>query len=333
MDRASRQRQGIDLSMRAAAPLSLTLAIALLATGLLVAVRAGAADERTVQRQVSADPRGDVTINNVAGSIDVSGWDKSQVAVTADLHGEDLGLEVTSEGSHSQVRVTGYGDGRFDFGLGLFNFFGRSAAPGEARLTVRVPRQSRLKVTGVSAGIQSSGVLGEQRLQSVSGDIRAELAAADVDVRTVSGDIRLRGNGQDAHLRANSVSGDVTLSQGAGDLQATTISGDLQASLSPARTLRLRTTSGDITLGGTLARDATVQVDTLGGHVSIHARAEDGFAYDVSSFTGDIGDCFGQSPVRNNQYGPGMRMAGTRGAGDGNVHIRTLSGDISLCDH
>lgn len=332
MDRGSRQRQGIHLTMRPRCPAPLLLHALLPVMGLFAAATANAAESRTVQRQISADPRGEVSLNSVAGSIDVSGWDKPQVAVTADLQGENLGLEVSSEGGQTRVRITGYGYGRSNIGPGLFNFPGRSRDGRQARLTVRVPRQSRLNVTAVSAAIHSSGVLGEQRLQSVSGDIRAELAAADAQVRTVSGNMVLSGNGEDAQLKASSVSGDVTLSHGAGDLQVTTISGYVRAALAPARGVRLRTTSGDISLSATLARGASVQVDTLGGHVDIHAPAQYGFAYDVSSFTGDIDDCFGQRPVHSSEYGPGMHMAGTRGAGDGSVHIRTLSGGVSLCD-
>ncbi len=330
MDTGSRQRQGIDLTMRAQARrASLTLAAALL--GAFAA--AGAAEERTVQRQVAADPRGEVIINNVGGSIDVSGWDQPQVSVSADLQGEDLELEVSSEDGHTRVRITGYGNGRFGLGgLGLFNFLGGGSGNQEARLTVRVPRMSQLDVTAVSAAVHSAGVLGAQRLQSVSGDIRAELASADADVRTVSGDINLRGNGQGAHVTASSVSGDVTLGNGAGDLQATSISGTLQAALAPAATVRLRTTSGDIDLRGTLGRGAELRGDSISGRISFQTRAPDGFAYDLSSFSGSIDDCFGQSPVHDSQYGPGVHMTGTLGSGDGNVHIKTLSGEISLCD-
>lgn len=340
MDTASRYRQGIDLTMHThARRLSATLTAALLAQmGALGAPAAQAAGERTLERQVAADPSGEVVINNVAGSIDVSAWDQPRVAATADLHGDNLGLEVTSEDGRTRVRVTGYATGRFCFGVCFgdgrlsFNPFGGAGDGGEAHLTVRVPRMSRLDVTAVSADVHSTGVLGAQRLQSVSGYVRAELAAADADVRTVSGDILLRGNGQSAHVTAGSVSGNVTLTNSGGDLQATSISGTLQASLDPAQSVRLRTTSGDITLTGALARGASLQGDTLGGRVSIQARAPDGFAYDVSSFTGPIDDCFGQQPAHNSQYGPGVHMTGTRGAGDGNVHIKTLSGEISLCD-
>jgi Toastrack DUF4097 len=353
VDTGSRQREGIDLMIRLRTTRSATLTAVSLAAGGLVTVAASvaagvavsaamsvtastaasAAEPRTVQRQVPADPRGVVIINNVGGSIEVSGWDKPQVAATANLGGEGLGLAVTTEDGQTHVRITGYGDDTTGFGRGFFNFFEHGGVHGDADLSVHVPRQSRVEATAVSATIHSAGVAGTQRLQSVSGDIRAELAAADADIRTVSGDILLRGNDQEGHLRASSVSGDVTLSHGAGDLQATTISGNVQADLRPGRTLRLHTTSGDITVSGVLARAAIVQAETLSGRVSIQASAPDGFAYDVRSFTGNIDDCFGQPPVHNSEYGPGMHMTGTRGGGDDSVHIKTLSGEISLCDH
>ncbi len=339
MDTGSRDRQGIHLTMRSRArgtPAILAAAM-LLAVGTLAAAVTEAAGGRTVQRQVAAQPGGEVLISNVAGSIDVSAWDRPQVAVTADLQGDSLGLDVTSEGGRTSVRVTGYGTGGFCFGICFgdrgfsFNPFG-AAGGEEAHLTVHVPRMSRLGVTAVSADVSSTGMTGAQRLQSVSGEVRAELASADADVKTVSGDILLHGNGQSSHVTASSVSGNVTLTNGGGDLQAASISGSLQASLDPAQTVRLHTTSGDISLSGALGRGALLQGETLSGHIRIQAHAPEGFAYDLSSFSGNIDDCFGQPAERNSQYGPGVHMTGTRGAGDGDVHIKTLSGDISLCD-
>jgi DUF4097 and DUF4098 domain-containing protein YvlB len=290
----------------------------LLILTILLAGPLGAARADTVDKQVSADPRGSVVVSSVGGSVHVTGWDKPQVDVHAVL-GSGQEVEVTSGSGHVDVRVIRTGQSSWHGG-------------GDAQLTLRIPQGSELEVIAVSAEVKSSGVLGVQRLQTVSGQIDADLAT-DADVKTVSGEARLRGGGRPAHLRINSVSGDVSLINAAGELEASTVSGMLRAVLSPATSVRAHTTSGDLTVGGKLARGITVDAQTISGEISLHAPAEAGYDYDVSTFSGDIENCFGQQAERTSAYAPGKRLSGRRGSGDGKLRIKTLSGGINLCDH
>jgi DUF4097 and DUF4098 domain-containing protein YvlB len=194
-----------------------------------------------------------------------------------------------------------------------------------------VPRDSEVDVSAVSADIKITGVQGVERLNSVSGDVVGELGGADAEVKTVSGEIRLKGHGAPARLQVNSVSGDVRLEHGAGDFEGTTVSGTLGVTLDSARSIRARTTSGDVRLEAKLARGANVEATSVSGDVSLRGSAEDGYSYEVSSFSGDISDCF-DVQAEHGKYMPGSRLQGSRGQGAGHVRIKTMSGDVQLCD-
>jgi DUF4097 and DUF4098 domain-containing protein YvlB len=153
-----------------------------------------------------------------------------------------------------------------------------------------------------------------------------------VEARTVNGDIDLHGDGRSTHITAASVSGDVRLSEAGGDVQATSVSGNVQLALRPAEQVHARTTAGDIRIDGQLAPKATLDLNTVSGQVQLQIGTAAGLNYDVNSFSGDIHDCFGQMPEHVSKYGPGMRLAGSRGNGQATVLVRTLSGDVSLCD-
>ena len=101
---------------------------------------------------------------------------------------------------------------------------------------------------------------------------------------------------------------------------------------SARRSVRARTTSGDLRFVGKLTRGAEFEATTVSGDLNVRANADGGFAYEVSSFSGDISDCFNANPERASQYGPGTRLQGTRGEGAGRVRLKTMSGDIQLCD-
>lgn len=289
--------------------------VAALAAPLLLAA---AAQARSFQQQVAADPHGEVDVSNVAGAVDITGWDQPQVAVRAQLASDAQKVQVASEHGRTSVRVTGES---------------HSWLGGGARLEVSVPRGSEVDVSAVSADITSHGVEGPQRLHTVSGEITADLGSGDNEAKSVSGDVRLRGDGHAAHLRATSVSGDVAVQNFAGDLEATTVSGKLTAQLAPARRARLRTTSGDLRFDGRFDPGGTLEVETVSGDARIQAGAKAGYDYEVRTFSGDIGNCFGRQAERTSAYGPGKRLDGTLGTGNGRVRIKTLSGDVSLCDH
>jgi DUF4097 and DUF4098 domain-containing protein YvlB len=282
-----------------------------------------AAHAGTFRQQVAANPRGEVDISNIAGSVAIRGWDKPAVAITAELSGR---TRVVVRGGNGRTRVC------VTNGSPSCDWSSSSGRVRSVRLEVRVPRDSEVDASGVSAGITSRGIVGVQHLHTVSGEIDAELGAGDDDVQSVSGSIHLRGSGQDGTLHVANVSGDLSATNVAGELEARTVNGSLSAQLSRARIVRLDTTSGAIELDARLARGGRVETRTVSGHQSIKVAAPAGYSYAANTFSGNIENCFGQQ-VDRNRYGPGSRLDGTRGAGAGRVRIKSLSGGISLCDH
>jgi hypothetical protein len=289
-----------------------------------LALAGEAAHASSFQQQVPADPRGEVDVSNISGSIVITGWDQSSVSVSADLPGDSRRVKVT--GGHGRINVcVTYNDSNSCNSSG-----GWSHHETSVRLEVHVPRGSELDVSGVSANVTSRGVTGGQRLHTVSGDIDAELGSGDDEVGTVSGAVQLQGSDQDGTLRAASVSGDLTIAKVAGELEARTVNGRVSAQMSSARGVRLNTTSGNIDLSAKLASGGSIETETVSGDQRF--RVSSGYSYEVRTFSGDIHDCFGQEPEKS-EYGPGSRLNGTRGGGDGHIRIKSLSGDVSLCDH
>jgi hypothetical protein len=294
--------------MRMAHGLWLSLLTALAST-------AAYAGDTTFERVVAAQPRGVVDISNVGGSIQVKAWDRAEVSVHAELASGVQRVDVSTEGGHTIIKV-----------------IGSHPHGGEAELHVQVPKDSEVDVSAVSADVTTQGVLGTQRLNAVSGDLTAEIAGSDVEARTVSGDIRLKGHGQAARLRVSTVSGDVHIERGAGDFEGNTVSGTLTASLDSAHSVRWRSTSGDVRFSGKLTRGATFEASSVSGDLGVRASADGGFEYEVSSFSGDISNCFNAQSERTSKYGPGKRLQGSLGQGAGHVLLKTMSGDIQLCD-
>jgi DUF4097 and DUF4098 domain-containing protein YvlB len=270
-----------------------------------------------IEERAAADPTGQVEVSNTAGSVVVTTWPRNEVEVTGTLGEGAERLEFSSVGKLTRVKVV------------LPRQSGR--VEGTA-LVLKVPAGSGLAINTVSADLTASGVRGAQRLQSVSGDIRTESAAEDVECKTVSGNVKVAGSGQRSLLTVTTVSGDAEVSRVAGEVNGNTVSGNFTVAMGDMLRSRLRSTSGNLGLHGRLAPDARIDFESISGNVKVTFDGAVGAEFDVSSFNGDIGSCFGPKPVRTSEYAPGSELRFREGAGTARVRIKTLNGDISLCN-
>ena len=120
----------------------------LLALALLPAQSDAAA--RNIDQHQAADPNGTVEIQNVAGSVEVSGWDKPEVSVTGQIGERVERVDLTNDGHRTIVHVV----------LPSGSTWG---GDGSARLVVHVPKASALEVSLVSADLDVTGVSGAQQ--------------------------------------------------------------------------------------------------------------------------------------------------------------------------
>jgi hypothetical protein len=273
----------------------------------------------TVDRRIAADPQGAVTVSNTAGRVKVVGWERAEVQVTGKLGAGVERLDLLRQGDRIDVKVV------------LPRAF-LSMSSGDADLVVSVPLASALVVSTVSADVAVGGVQGEQEIRSVSGDIDAELGRDATEIKSVSGDVALRGAALPARLRVSTVSGDLKVERAAGELEVISVSGDVRARLGEMTSLRLRTTSGDIDISAALARGASFDVESVSGDVRLAAPGPVGFRVEAESFSGDVTSCFGARAERDSRGAPNSRLKASRGDGAGRLRVKTLSGDVQVCD-
>jgi len=269
-----------------------------------------------INQRAAADPSGAVEISNVAGTVRVTGWDRNEVEVTGELGEGTERLDFAVVDKVTRVKVI------------LPN---RSNNVEDTDLVVRIPMASRLAVTTVSADIEVQDVTGAQRLQTVSADIRTEAAAEDVECKSVSGDVAVHGSGKKALVTITTVSGDAMALKVAGEVNANTVSGNLTLGLGETTRSRLRSTSGDLTMASVLAADGRLDIESISGDVRLELHGPVNAEFDVTSFNGEIRNCFGPKAVSTSEYAPGKELQFREGQGTGRVRVKTLNGDISVC--
>ncbi len=313
----------------------LAIAVLALATGTVAAgAGSGAAAPRPVNEQGSMPADGQVTIENVAGSVKVVAWDQPAIRVTGTL-GEDVRKLEFSAGARSVVKVV-YPEHR------SFHFNGRghgskdgqesgdSAADEGARadLTVSVPRGCRLEVEVVSAGVDVSGLTNEVTVTAVSGNVDVRGACERLEVANVSGDVAVDGAGRRSEV--TTVSGDLRVQCDDAELQVETVTGDALVDCNRLRSLEANTVNGTITMSGRPAAGSRIEAESVNGSLTIAMPSDVSAAFDVSTFNGSIENAFGQKPERTDKYVPGQELKFTNGKGEADVKLNTLNGKVVI---
>jgi hypothetical protein len=273
------------------------------------------AEDGRIEQKIQASPRGAVRIQNTAGLVQVTGWNRSEVEVKGRYWGSVDKVDVYSDQGRVVVKVN----------------YVHGSRNGGADLEIRVPEGSDVDIGAVSADVETSKVNGRLHVNTVSGRIRADFAR-DFEGKTISGDIRLRGESKEGDIRVSTISGDVVVERAGGEVDAETTSGDLFLDVKDGMRVRTRTTSGDLSLSGSLGRDGSLIAESVSGDVTVRVKPAAGFDYEAITYSGDVGNCFGETAERTSRHGPGKRLSGTRGDGQGRVRLKALSGDVAICD-
>jgi len=291
------------------------LVAALLTTGTI------AAQAAEINKQVPVGPNDRVKVSNISGSVTITTWDRREVDVQGELDEDVERVDIRQETGSVEIRVVIKGDK------------GRNEDWGDADadLQIRVPADVQLEVSTVSAPISVSGVRGRMRMKSVSGDIQSDVPGTDVDAQTVSGNVQLTGSNAKSRVRASSVSGDVDLVRVVGDIESRSTSGNVGIQMLGSDDVHAQTVSGDIEVRGHMANEGDLDLQSVSGRIKVAARAPAGFRYDVSTFSGDVRNCFGVKTDNEREWG-GAHLSGTQGEGKASVRVKSHSGDVELCD-
>jgi DUF4097 and DUF4098 domain-containing protein YvlB len=273
--------------------------------------------ESSIDEHRAANSQGSVEIINVAGAIDLQGWDKPEVAVSGTVGKNVERVEVTGGADRTTIHV-----------ILRSQHFSGFGSDGDAHLLVHVPANSSVSTSLVSADLKVSSVRGDLKLQTVSGNVTGE-AGGDVHANSVSGNVTLTAAAAKA-IEVKTVSGDVVLTGGDADTEVTTVSGSAKITLGTPSRARFQSISGTLTANFALGPDTQVEGESVSGDLKLEfAKTPEG-DFDIQTFSGDIKNCFGPKPAEA-RHGPGSRLTFKSGDNRARVRMSTKSGDVRMC--
>jgi DUF4097 and DUF4098 domain-containing protein YvlB len=309
------------------------------------------AAQQPIDQRIQSSRTGEVTVENLAGSVRVTGWNRNEIQVQGRLGRGAERVDVSGTGERTQIRVILPQNARNVQGTDL---------------VIRVPTAKNVVIRTTSADIGVEGLSGTVRGQSTSGDVRvggsptwvegrstsgdvtvdvgtttrvsAHATSGDVsvrgtvresvDVESVSGDVEVSGSV--AEVRAKTVSGDLSLRGVTGRVSANTVSGDARIRDSRIQFGSFETVSGTFDYDGELPRGAAFNIQSHSGDVVLRIPANAAADFDVRTFSGSIQNQLGPSAERTSRHGPGSELRFTAGAGGGVVSLKTFSGNVRI---
>jgi DUF4097 and DUF4098 domain-containing protein YvlB len=178
---------------------------------------------------ITADGR--IELDNINGSVHISGWDRNEVKVDAVKYAdtkerlEEAKIEIESGQDYVSIRTRYPGhDNNWDWGS--------HNNPASVEYTLTVPRTARLdEIKLINGALDISGVAGEVRASCINGRLEARDLAGRAKLSTINGRMDAHFaqlSGQDIEL--NSVNGSVELtipSDSNAEVEASTVSGGI----------------------------------------------------------------------------------------------------------
>lgn len=245
------------------------LALLALAFSLLTLLAPTLQAQRTEERGWALSSDGMVKIFNFVGSIQVVGWDRDSVAVTATI---PAGLRLFGGGDGSALK---------------FGIEGEQRGPEHsASLVVRLPADANVWVRGAATTIDVEGLIGIVDVGTVSGALRVRGSPRVLTTETMNGPLDVDGSPE--VLRATTATGELRWNGAARDATLSTVSGALIVSGGPLGRARLSSVAGNVRLRGSLHTDGDVVVETHSGNIDVSLPKSQLKRVTVRTFKGTV---------------------------------------------
>lgn len=268
------------------------------------------ADRVEETRSMAAD--GLVAIDNLAGSVEVSVWEKDEVELQADLGDDVEELEISESSNGIRIRVRNESGSRHIDDTDLF---------------LRIPASAGLEVETVSADINVEGSSGKLvQVNTVSGDVEIIASPQRIEIHSVSGDVEYEGDVSRSSVET--VSGEITLYGMTGEITVSTVSGDVSLTTTEVDQARFEAVSGDLKLDLAVGDGGRLTSDSMSGDLVLRLPAEQQGSFTAQTFSGDVRSDFGKASGQSR--GPGSLLEYREGSNDAAIRLESFSGDIQI---
>jgi hypothetical protein len=288
--------------------------------------------------QVQIDKRKPVAANTVVsiesnyGTIQVTGWDKNEVWVRGTLApgARELEFDTTVEDDEDEnekpvkrhwavIQVDTPDASTFE---------SDDDSDYRSKLEINVPKSSPLMIKTVNAAITVVGVASEQEIGSINGPIKVQGGAGEFQAESLTGSIEYEGQASSAAIET--VSGAIKIGAISGQARLESVAGNITVGARRLRELAIQTTSGNITVSGSLANPGQWRIESFSGNVTLEFPEGAMGQFSARTASGEITSNVGTKPRRTERFHPFKVLEFQIGSNESEVEVETYSGAITI---
>ena len=299
----------------------ITLIACLLVTAAM-APAASATQQRISRQSGTVEADVDVEVYNVAGSVRITGWDRSEVQVEGTLGEGTERLAFENDGDDVEIRVIIPPGRRRD----------PERQVGATHLEIMVPRGASVSVETLAATITVLDVDGSVSMESSAGGITYNGGAVEIEAGSAAGDIEVSASAPGASVDVEGVAGSVMIQFTDASVQASTLTGNLRVIGGRLREGDFESVSGSLYFEGEIAPGAELDFENFSGSIELLIPADTAASFDITTYSGSIETEFGFEGRSVEAYSPEQEAEFTLGDGGDNaaVSVETFSGTVRV---
>lgn len=273
-------------------------------------VNTGGYDTR-IDTAFAFDKNGSVHLTLMSGDIVVTGSTRNEIRIRATSDDDNIRFS----GSSSRVTLE----------------VGGSRRSSDARFEVSVPLGVRVSAQTMSGDISIRGTRGAVDVHTQNGDIDLDDVTTRLEASSLSGDVTARNINGDVTIK--STNGEVLLSDVHGAVDVSSVSGDIDLRGITAKTVRAKTTSGDVRFGGAIDPGGRYDLVSHSGDIGLRIPRDASAQLTVSTWSGTVDSEF---PITLKPGDHSISVTKSKrytfeiGAGGARITVEAFSGDITI---
>jgi hypothetical protein len=271
-----------------------------------------------IKQTIKVPTTGHLFIDNDLGSVEVLGWDKSEILVTGELGNESQKVLFKNKDEKTLIKIKM--DGSSDRGTA------HSSDGNE--LKVFVPKNIQIHFKGIDTDYSITGMKAGVEGNTINGELLISNVHTSIKVSSISGDIKVIESSGIAYVET--VQGDASIIGTFEDVKVRSVTGNIWTDITAIDKLSTDNVGGDTTVLGHLKKDAQVKMTSVQGDLIFQASGKLNAECQIASqFGGEIvNNLTTDLPKRSHIQHQQLNFVS--GDGSGTLLIQTVNGTISI---
>jgi len=270
------------------------------------------------KQTIKVPSTGHLFIDIDRGSVEVQGWDKSDILVLGELDSDSQTVLFKNKGEKTLIKIK----------ISETSYRGNAHSSDGNELKVFVPQNIQIHFKGLDTDFNIVGMVAGVEGKTINGELLIKNVHTRIKVSSISGDINVTESYGIAYVE--SIQGDANIIGKFEEVELRSVTGDIWADITEINKLSSNNVTGNSKVVGNLKKDAQVKMTSVEGDLQYESSGILNAECEVASqFSGEIVNNL--TTDRPKTYHMQQRQLNfVSGSGSGTLVMKTINGSASI---